>query len=234
MIFDCDYVTELAGEWLFSKDNDILEEIIEESINLAEVIASKYPREYKDDMVQECLIKIPAALGNFNPDIAILHFYLSSVFSNCCNTYISKENREYRLAAVLEQVFEPVKLDFDYEDDIIKNLIIRNRERFPTIPVDILDDATIYVFDCIIDGVYGKARGAIANMMRMYSLKRNIATVLYHSTLIHIRTMYEGYSKITDNEPDEFSLLPELREVLGEEAYGRITILFSGLYFRVP
>ena len=229
MIFDNDYITELACEWLVANGNDVLEDIIEESRELVEIIVSRYPNEHRDDMIQECFIRIPKALHNFNPDVARLHIYFTSVFVNSCNTYISKENREYRLASTLEMIDDPSKLDPDYEESIIEELITRNRQRFPTVPVDVLDDATCYVFDCIMEGVYGKARGAIANMIRMYGFKRNVATVIYHSTLVYIRTMYEGYVLLSEAEPDEFSLLPELRDVLGEEAYYRISTLFSDI-----
>lgn len=234
MIFDNDYITELADEWLTTSSNDVLEDIIHESTRLVEIIVSKYPYEHRDDMMQECFIRIPKALCNFNPDVARLHIYFTSVFINSCKDYITKENREYILASTLEMIHEPYKMEIDYEENIIKELITRNRQRFPTIPTDQLDDATCYVFDCILEGVYGKARGAIANMMRMYGFKRNVATVVYHSTLIHIRTMYEGFVLLSDDEPDEFTLLPELKDVLGEEAYYRISTLFSGLYFKVP
>ena len=234
MIFDCDLVTTLFEEWRISKSNGTLDNIVNESRSLVEVIVSRYPSEYRDDMIQECFIRIPFALGHFNPDIANLHSYFTSVFTNCCNTYISKESRERRLSDILEDLYEPSTIDIRHEDSILEELIIRNRDRFPTIETETLDSATCYIFGCIMDGVYGKSRGAIANLMRLYGFRRNVATIIYHSSLIYMRLYYEGFVDTDYEEPGEFSLLSELKDVLGEEAYARISTIFSGLYFKVP
>lgn len=235
MVFDCDLVTELVEEWCISKDTNVLEEIIHESTSLAEVIASRFPSEYRDDMIQECLIRIQYAIGHYDPKISNLHAYLTSVFINRCNSFIAGEVKQYRLAEELAEVNRRIAYDITIDgEELLEELIIRNRERFPSIPVDVIDDTTHFILDCIINGVHGKSRGAIASMMRIYGFKRNIASVIYHSTLVYIRTLYEDFSAPEDEPDDEFSLLPELRDVLGVEAYDRISIMFSGLYFKVP
>jgi hypothetical protein len=236
VIFNCDHVTALVEEWVSYADSDVLDLILNESTSLVEVIVSRYPREHREDLIQVCLIRIPFAVKHFNPEIANLHTYLTSVFINRCNTYVEKENREIRLSAMLSKWDEPMVYEFRVSDDAIREeLVIRNRERFPNIPVDVLDGATDYIYSCMLDGVYGKSRGAISNLMQEYGFKRNVATVIYHSSLIYMRRKYEGFAAYEhDDELAEFSLLPDLREVVGDEAYNRISIIFSGLYFKVP
>jgi hypothetical protein len=237
MIFDSTHVTQLVGEWKACGDQELLEDICEETTSLIEVVVSRYPNSHRDDMIQECFMRIPFALGHFNPEIANLHSYFTSVFINRCNSYIEKENREYRITNLLVQSLKPaqVYVQPDIEDESLEMLIVRNRRRFPTIPVDIVDRATRFVYVCIRDGVHGKTRGAIAALMEMFDVKRNVATVLYHSTLVHMRIHYSDGARIIESEDDvEFSLIPELIEVVGQEMYEEILIVFSGLYFKIP
>ena len=234
MIFNQEYVSSLVGEWKTSSDVDLLETILLESTSLVEVIVSRYPGYCRDDMIQECLMRVPFALGHYDSRISKLHPYLTSVFINCCNTYIGKESRERELSSVLKAISDPIVFDYNQREEILHDLLERNSRRFPTIPADKLDDATSYVLDCVVNGVYGKSRGAIANMMRKYGFRRNVATILYHSSLIYMREKYEKFVSCEVEEPKEFTLLPELRGILGEEAYKRVFVLFSGLYFKIP
>lgn len=234
MIFNQGFVAKLAKEWKTSNDVDVLEKILLESTSLVEVIVSRYPGDCREDMIQECLMKIPYALGHYNSQISGLHPYLTSVFVNCCNTYIGKESRERELSSVLKAISDPIVFDYNQREEILHDLLEHNRRRFPTVPVDVLDDSTSYVLDCIVNGVYGKSRGAIANMMRKYGFKRNIATIIYHSSLIYMRKRYERFVSCEIEDPKEHTLLPELRGILGDEAYRRVSILFSGLYFKIP
>ena len=82
--------------------------------------------------------------------------------------------------------------------------------------------------------IKGKARGAIAHIVKNYQVGRTVAIVLYHSTLVYLRTRYSAFAIAKTEDPKELSLLLDLKDVLGEEAYSRISIIFSGMHFRVP
>ena len=162
MIFNSRKVTELIDEWKCTQDINTLDRILVGSTRLAEVIASKYPQEYRDDLVQECLVRVPYAIQHYNKDVANLHKYLTSVFTNRCNSYINYENRQRRLATDLGYLHEAITIDvYDIREELMEEVVTRNRERFPTIPVDVLDDISVYILDCILDGmsVKGKQEG---------------------------------------------------------------------------
>lgn len=237
MIFNSRIITKLVSDWKSSRDPDILGEIITGSTRLAEVIVSRYPSDCRDDMIQECLARVPYAIQHYDENVADLHKYLTSVFTNRCNSYISYENRQQRLTNDLGYLHEAITIDvYDIREELSREVIIRNRKRFPTIPVNLLDDISVYILDCILNGmsVKGKARGAIAHITQIYGVKRNEAIVLYHSTLVYLRTRYSSFVTANIGDPPELSLLPDLKDILGEEAYARISIIFSGLHFRVP
>lgn len=234
MIFDNEYITRLVKRWKETDDIRVLEEIVNKSKPLARVIVCRYPIEYREDMFQECLARIAYALEHYNPQISNLHPYFTSVFVNRCNTYIGKESRQQRLSEILEDMYSPTIFTLHQKEEFLHDLLERNRVRFPSIPADKLDDASCYVFDCIVNGIRGKSRGAIASLMRIYGFKRPVALVLYHSSLVYMRQRYENFVSYEVEEPKEFTLLPELKGLLGDEAYRRIFILFSGLHFRIP
>lgn len=237
MIFNCDHVTELVDSWLITDDVETLDRIMRGSYRLASVIAAKFPKTYREDLIQECLLRIPYAVQHYNKEISSLHKYLTSVFINRCLTYIKYEERQQRLASDLGYLHEAIAIDiYDIKEELLREITIRNRKRFPTIPVDVLDSVSEYVLECILDGmsIKGKSRGAIAYIVANYGLRRNVALVIYHSTLVYLRTQYSGFRFADVDNPKELSLLPELKNILGDEAYKRISIIFSGLHFRVP
>lgn len=236
MIFDCDQTTELVSDWLTFRDPEILEEIVKNSRSLAEVIVSKYPSDYREDLIQECLSRIPYAIQHYDRKTAKLHKYMTSVFYNRCNTYVSREGKQLRLCKDIESIYDMAVVDtYDTTEELLRDLTTRNKERFPTISGEKIHEITCFIYDCMIQGVRGKSRGAISAMMRKFSLRRNVATVIYHSTLAYLRMKYITFADISCNgDQKEFTLLPELEEMLGEEDFQTLSTVFGGMYIKLP
>ena len=234
MIFDSEYVTELVKEWRSTKDEELLAEILEAARSLIEAIASSFDPYFREDLIQEAFVKVQYAITYFDPDISNLHTYLTTVIRNSCISFVRKFSKE--VLVVEDYMLSVPTYDSMAEREIISVLISRNRDRFPSIPVDDVDGATEFVYYAIRDGIKGKSRGTVACLIRVYGWNRRVATVFYHSSMIFLRALLadkfsivEGYEGNT-----EFTLLPELENIVGTQAYERILLLFSGTYVKIP
>lgn len=237
MIYDSDKVERLIRQYQSGKPR-VMDEILEESRSLVEVIVTPFTTDDKEreDMIQECFIKIMKVLPRFDPDVASAYNYFTSVIRNCCTDYINKANKQKRLATKL--AIDPGALTFSVippdQSYILTDLKERNRKRFPSIPIDELDTATEYIYHAITEGVYGKSQGAIKELNETYEMNRHVAMILYHSSLIYLRHKYAKEICPAAPNPNEISLLPELLDILGEEAYQHLCVVFSGMYVRFP
>jgi len=232
MIFDADVVRTLVVDWQRTKSCAVLERIYDGTNKLIEAIVSYYDPIYRDDMIQECRLKlISGALQGYDSAYS-LHTYLTTVFHNCCRTYMKKQ---YRISNLLDEDAEPlerVSSDSVSCSDMIEDAICRNRDRFPSIPTEVVDDMTEYIITRL-SGNIGKKRGLVAELMANFCMSRHVATTVYHSTIIYLRGKYDNGAKIS-KDCSEFSLMPDLREELGDGAVQRLIIMFSGVCIRVP
>lgn len=231
MIFDNDAATELVVEWQVSKDGLLLERIIDASIPLVESIASQFDSEYRDDLIQESIASIIYAIEFYDITIARLYSYLSAVIRNACIIYMRSATRDPLIPLDADDIALPQYDDGD-DSDIIARLIAHNRRRFPSLPVDDVDDATEYIYCSIRDGIWGKSRGIVSHLTDM-GFPRNVATVLYHSSIVYLRSLYArfGTSKRTNGE---FTLLPELEKLVGAALHDRVMVIMSGMYIKIP
>jgi len=232
MIFDSEKVSTLVTEWKISHDYDIMCEIVAGTRVLIEVIVSQYDPEYRDDMIQEAFLKLPHALDLYCKNISKLHTFLTTVIHNSCKSYVKKATREIVSGVELPDLAIHTWGD---EESLIGELIERNRIRFPSIIACVVDEATEYVYYAIKDGVYGKSRGAIKHLVEEHSFSRYIAIIFYHSTLVYLRTVYRDKMRIHPKDYNrEFTLLPELENIVGTETYERASTIFSGMYIKFP
>lgn len=232
MIFNCPDITKWVGDWQETKDKDTLAAILKGSQALVEAVVSGYNPEHRADLIQESLLKITHALSFYDKSISNLYAYLSVVIRNACITYLLKISKEVLLPDDMDWPAASPEED-DYE--ILFYLIERNRKRFPSLPVDIVDDASEDVYYAIRDGVRGKSRGAIAELISRYGFPRNIATVFYHSSMIFLRMVFVDKFSINGScNEREFTLLPELANVVGPTAFGKMAVVFSGTYVKIP
>lgn len=237
MIYDTDRVENLIRQYQEGKER-VLEEILEESRSLVEVLVTPYTTDdtEREDLIQECFIKIMKVLPRYNPDVGNAHSYFTTVIRNCCNDYINKINKQKRLVKELKiepERFEPATMPAKQEHLLVE-LKERNRRRFPSIPVDELDTATEFIFHCMINGIHGKSQGAIKELNETYEMNRHTAMILYHSSLVYLRHKYHREARPEHVPPKEISLLPELKEIIGEEAYEHLSVVLSGMYVRFP
>ena len=230
MIFDVDHVTALVLEWQRTRDEDTLTDLLFESTSLIEAIVSSYDYVYRDDLIQEAYLRIQYALPFFKPEISNLHNYFTTVIRNICNTYISKQCKE-----------PDTELDLQFmgyretitDNDVLTGLISRNRKRFPSIPVNEIDHMTAYIYYEIIDG--STSRRVITGLSLQFGIDKSMAQLLYQSTIIYLRAIHINQSKPSKiSESDELSILPDLLEVLGDDVYNRLAIVFSGMSIKLP
>ena len=228
MIFDCDLVTDLVIEWQDTQDNVVLSDIVEHSRPLVEAIVSTFDYEYRDDLIQESLIRIQRAIVSFNPDISNLYNYFVTVIRNICITYLKKQGKEPFTSIEEYDIF------YEYIDDeeyILADLIARNRHRFPSIPVDDVDDVTEFIYH-VLAGEGKRPTGVISELMENFDLEHPIATVIYHSTIVYLRGKYRTNAN-GNISTTEFSLTRDLEELLGEDMFSKIALMFHGMYIRI-
>jgi RNA polymerase sigma factor (sigma-70 family) len=227
MIFDSEKVGKLIQSWKISRDKETLEQIIIETHPLASFIASKSNICDREDMIQEALIKVCSALEVYDPTISNPHTYFSTVIRNVCCSYAAREGRH-----------ESMELDDDtkgitYEyivNDTMEELIERNRIRFPTVPVDIIDCVTEHIYYGIRDEIHQNK--TLNDIVKDCIISRSIANTIYNSTIAYLRNKYFQYANMTLTT-DEISLLPELLEVVGPEAYEKMRVVFNNITLRL-
>lgn len=241
MIYDAKQVEQYIA--LYQQGNvDVLDQILEGTQALIEVIVSRYNSVYRDDMIQECRIKLIKALKYYNPQLASSHSYFTSIFINVCNDFSNTLRRQDQIEAELQLDFSMhgglyQASDSFQHDYLLQRLLERNRQRFPSYDTNVVDEASRHIFYCIIDGTYGKSRGAITELTQLFPvLTRSQAITLYHSSLAFFRYCYrqEANAQVAECPLDEDTLLPDLREVLGERAFAMVSKVFSGMYIKIP
>lgn len=235
MIFDNGHITKLVRNWKISESNDTLEEILDGCKSLVEVIVSKFDQQDRDDLIQECYIRIRYSLKYYQEDIGDLHKYFTSVITNTCISYVNKARKQ--LYVDLSEYDVAVDGDEHKNDaiEVLIALIVRNRERFPSLQTHIVDGMTERIFYYIRDGIYGKSRGAIAKLTKEFKVSRSKATVVYHSSLAYLRRKYLDDTYVTNaDECNEFSITMDLQELVGKDAYDVIAIVFAGMYMKFP
>lgn len=229
MIFDCEYVTKLVLEWQVTKDTDLLERVFMGCNTLVEVIVSSYDYNYREDLIQEAHARILYALPYFSPRVSTLHNFLTTVIRNMCATYL-KKNTLYEGELDIDLYEYEGQTDYIDEEDILNEVIIRNRKRFKSIPTKVIDDATEIVINSLLDG--DGVQHIISELIKL-GLTKYLARVLYESILVYLRI-----KNITCANPsmdvNELSILPDFKEFLGDRLYQAVVTVFGGMYIRIP
>lgn len=231
MIFDAERVTELVMEWQRTKDEDALTKILEKSTSLIEAIVSSYDSVYREDLIQEAYARVQYALPFFNPHISNLHNYLTTVIRNTCHTYVTKQDKEPYIEMDLHVTIGD-DIDLDRYDEILTNLITRNRIRFPSIPASELDVITTYIYYSIRDD--GMNRKIITKVVDHFCVHRTLAQILYQSTTVYLRLLNIAHAKPLTSKDIELTLLPDMREAFGDGVYERMLVVFAGMNIRLP
>lgn len=238
MIFNSPQITQLVKQWQHTKSQELLEQIMTGCTPLAEVIACQFSDDgnYRDDLIQECMLRLPAALPHYDPDLANLHKYLTSVFRNRCISYVSLMGKQDKLAVELIEQGVQLVAHSRETSNILQELTVRNRLRFPSLDVQTCDALTAHVYEFLLEGSQpGYGQGVIKEAMANYThLTRHKILVFYHSTLAYLRMTYEDFALLDCKEPDEFSLMQDVMDVLGEEAHDRLLLVFAGMNLKVP
>jgi len=211
----------------------LLDEIINECDSLIEVLVSRFDYSYREELIQECRLLIISKLDRYNSERGTLHAWLTSVITNHCINYVSSSSRMLNIDDINVEVSgtdDDYKFDYD-----IGILVTRNRKRFPSLPSTMVDEVTRYICLSTMHSVYGKSRGVIKNIITRYKLSRNVATVLYHSTLLYMRQLHFDECDMSKVKPvEEMSLLKDLETELGTDTYKKLSVLFSGMYVKFP
>lgn len=232
MIFPSNDVASLIRQWRMCRDRELLDRILRLSTPLIEVIVSRYDYEHRDDMIQECTVKLIHAVEHYDPNVGKnLHAYFTSVISNTCNTYFNKHVRHLKLLGIMAETHSN---GYDPDESLLADLIAHNRRRFPTLPSSVIDEVTISIYDMLAMDGEKKQRSIVATVMKQHDMPKGVALAVYNSTIVFLRSKMQGYAKKSVRKPPEFSILADLKLVLGDEAYKMFCTIFSGMYFRVP
>lgn len=234
MIFDNDKITDLTEQWKKTHSRKILDEIIKESEPLIGVIISRFDSSYREELNQECKTIIIERLDRFDKNRGRLHAWLTSVLMNHCIIYVTRSARTLNLDDMEITVTEEDKPPTELPNSI-GEVVARNRKRFSSLPCTMIDEITRYICLSAMFTVYGKSRGVIRYITNKHKISRTVATVIYHSTVLYMRQLYLeccNFDKVT--EPEELSLLYDMKDLLGEDLYKKISTLFSGTYVKFP
>lgn len=231
-IFDCDRVTALVKGWQDNPDPCDLAIILDLSRALIEVLVSSYDPLYRQDLIQECNLRIQTALPYFNERIASLHTFLTTVIHNTCRTFMEKQSRVPMDDMEDMTIIMAPENDGD-EDNVLTALTARNRCRFQSIPVDLIDAITQDVY-CELRNDGYKARKIVSKIAMDYNLPRNNAYIIFHSTVIWLRQAKLGYSLIPPVGDAEFSLIEDVREIFGDYIASKLALILAGATLRVP
>jgi hypothetical protein len=241
MIFDNDTVTRLVTDWQHCNDKLIMQDILLKSQCLVEAIVSQYDKVYREDLIQEALLKLHYACSFYNPEIATLHNFFTTVIHNVCKTYVTKQEREYLLddnagddddtdvVTELPDMTVTDKLSDEDLTDVIKYM----RKRLPSLPVTVIDDCTEMVH-CGLK--YGESSRNIINNLTRVAVSRSLANTIYNIIVVYYRSHNLSCAIIDESDIDtsELSLLSELKELVGTKTYSKLVVAFSGMILRFP
>jgi RNA polymerase sigma factor (sigma-70 family) len=232
-IFDSDKVYALIIKWREDRDKDTLNEVLEASRQLALYIAAKYDSQNPEDLVQEALLKVMSSLDHYDASVANVHTYFSTVIRNACITHYVKIKTYSNVEVMCLDDIENSSFikTYDNIDDNceLEELIIRNLDRFPSLSPELTKQATMVIYILTRDGVHNKSRGVVSNLVKNFKISRTIAKILYRSTIAYMRMQHITNSTVRDSQKiPEISLLPEVKEFLGDDAYKQFICIFSG------
>lgn len=218
-------------------DSSALDDLLSLLTPLAEVIASSFSNdsEYREDLIQECMARAIKALPSYDPSVAKPHSYFTSVFRNICITYITKQTKQplVDLAVLnMERCYDTASKSSSV---ILEELLIRNRERFPSVDVGTLDGLTVHIYKHINSGSRpGSSNGIIKSAMSEFHAERRTITIIFHSTLVWLRAHYINYSYYDCKIPGEMTVLYDVYEIFGEDVYEYMSTVFAGLSIKLP
>lgn len=233
MIFDCAYVTELVDKWKISQDPKLLEVILEQTGSLIEAIVSGYDSLYREDLIQEASLRIQYALPYFDKRIANLHTYFTTVIKNICLSYLHKQNQyivEYPIDLFESSIIFVQDKQGGYTD-ILEDLIVRNRQRFPSIPTEAIDESSELICDAMAAGI--NKRAVIKKLATLSAIDKKVASTLYISSLMYLRCKYYDVAKPKVTY-DEFSIYTDMELLFGKDVSDSISIILSGLSVQFP
>lgn len=225
MIFDNKLVLHLLNEYNSTNNQDVLVELLDACNPLMEAVVSKYNKDYRDDMLQECRIKALRAFQTFDPTRTKAYSYFSIVFNNVCITWMSKVGSPHY------ELQDHIKAPVSTMQEIITDVYDRNVERFPSMRLKYIYKATRVI--CIGLGC-GSSVKEIIDAVDLLFNDKNMSTAFVQSTLIYMRLKHENNVGKIHTDTDEYSILTDLKEIVGDELYEWLIILFSGMSIKIP
>lgn len=227
MIFDQQVCTPLVMIWQQSRDPQILDRIMVGVKGLVEAIVTGYDPLYRDDLIQESYAKILYAIEYYDPKRANLHTFLTTVIKNICYSYINKEYKLARQEVTVELDFQLPYEDKYSDDDVLTSMMIRNRKRFPSIDVDTIDELTQFAYFSLEEGM--KHRSIIIFMHKISTLPMEIVTIIFRSSVLYLRSRNMLAADMSTNGVNEFSILADIKEIIGNDAFSKLSTLCYGM-----
>jgi hypothetical protein len=230
MIFDNDNLTPLIMVWQQTRDLAVLDRILSGCQPLVEVIVSQYDPADREDLLQECKARVVYAIPHFDVRRSTAHNYLTTVVINTCRTWYGKEGKHE--CDGLDDADAELYVEYDDDGGILEDLISRNRARFPQIIAAHIDNATEIIYMGLCNG---EKRNVIINkVIDNVAIVRKVAYIIYDSTVVYLRMVYRHNVRVDDNYDGDYTLLQELRDLVGKSGYDAIRIAMAGMTIRIP
>lgn len=228
MIFDNAVLTPMVMVWQQTHDKKLLDRVMLGCKALIEVIVSQFSSLDREDLLQEAKARVIYALPHYDVTKSSLHNYLTTVVLNVCRTWSMRESKH----DCEELIANPLEFARENSSEILNDLLIHNRIRFPFIDVESVDGITEIIYTELCNGCH--RRVVITLALSSFPLSRKQISLIYDASIIYMRSQYACRVKLKGLNESNESLLPELKDLLGEDNYKKLIVTFSGITIKIP
>ena len=201
------------------------------------------PRNHdENDLTQYGLIKATEVIGKFDPSKGNLFYYATKVIKQAMWSEVRLRPVDYhRSSDDLDLDLQP-STDYNSSQgssgsDVFMDDSLLNSLRLED---DSYKVAAKYVFGVLLANDYESNRARVLKTLTHgYDINPKYARYLADHVLVSLRTYYsKGPSEVRDDKlfanKFKYSLIPEIRNLLGERAFERLIHYFGGLTISIP
>jgi hypothetical protein len=245
IFFNEETVFNLVLEYQKTRQVETWKKIIEETLPLINTIIRNYNFQQYDDidaLRSECAIKLFKVLPKYDPARGRCFTHFSVSLKHFLISYAQKVKNKAKLVTCVEsEILEQVEAKAFVPEDIsedFKSRLFETETRF--IETNQLNSLKYLVNYFLREG-FGTSKTKLCHtLVASYDLTQDQAYLLYDYALIKMRSvLYEYYTpQYGDVEilrmSRRWSVLPEVAELIGMEAFTKLSNIFGGITITFP
>lgn len=204
------------------------------------------PRNHdENDLIQYGLIKATEVIDKFDPAKGNLFYYATKVIKQALWSEVRLRPNDYQRSS--EDIDLDAHLTADMQhtsslpptprDELVMDANLINKLRLED---EAYQPAARYVFGVLLANDYESNRARVLKTLTHgYDVNPKYARYLADHVLVTLRTFYsKGAAEIRDDDffanKFRYTLIPELRDLLGERAFEKLIHFFGGLTVSIP